>query len=281
MADVDDDEGEWTDVEEEDEDLPKLYRDDVVSSSTCVDRVGMVLTVSGGVPDDEEDEEEMDLLPDGHALVQWLGRADPRPEKIQGLLIEDRTFIPGDTVARVSDDFSGTKGTVVGMQIICTLKSVSGGKVIQGISSQRLLPIHRFSPGMLAVHHPTSAAPTADAESPRNADEWLGRVEHVEWNVTVCFPDESECVVHSADPDKLVPVDARDILYSDLPVYYPCMRVGCSEKVWTHAGKQQNKGEHTHIQDQERTEQWVQWTKGSFNRSLRRKGVVASVEPAR
>jgi len=127
-ADEDEDDGEWEDVEDEDE-RPNVYRDDLVRLVGVRDKVGMVLNVAGGIAEDEQDEHELESLPDGYALVQWLNRCDPRAENLKSLEVVDRMFMPSDTVARISDPFTGMKGTVIDLDIVCDVKSVAEGKV--------------------------------------------------------------------------------------------------------------------------------------------------------
>lgn len=192
--------------------IASVYRQDVIQHASEEGVFGLVTKVAGDSDSDSdnEDQDDAESLSGDHARVIWSNLSETN-EKIEDLVVVDRSFLHGDIVAAVSDP-KGQIGTVVNVEILVDLKTATG-EIKQNVSSRKLRPIRAFAEGDYVLHGP-----------------WLGRVVEVVDNVTVLFDDGSKCKIMRADPERLMPV-SRSLLGDTDYDYYPGQRVRGSSSV--------------------------------------------------
>ncbi|KAJ3690378.1 hypothetical protein LUZ61_019542 [Rhynchospora tenuis] len=158
----------------------------------------------GGASPKVSDIDDLDSLDDGMIRVSWLDNTFTT-EDITCVTVVDRSFLPGDIVASVSDP-TGQLGQVVDVDITVDLRT-GNGDMLRGVSSRGLKRVTEFTVGDFVV-----------------SGCWLGRVDEVIDNVTVLFDDGSVCKVNRADPLRLKPV-VKPIFEDTSFPYYPGQRV--------------------------------------------------------
>lgn len=192
--------------------IASVYRQDVIQHASEEGVFGLVTKVAGDSDSDSdnEDQDDAESLSGDHARVIWSNLSETN-EKIEDLVVVDRSFLHGDIVAAVSDP-KGQTGTVVNVEILVDLKTATG-EIKPNVSSRKLRPIRAFAEGDNVLHGP-----------------WLGRVVEVVDNVTVLFDDGSKCKIMRADPERLMPV-SRSLLGDTDYAYYPGQPVRGSSSV--------------------------------------------------
>lgn len=192
--------------------IASVYRQDVIQRASEEGVFGLVTKVSGDSDSDsdKEDQDDAESLSEDQARVIWSDLSETN-EKIEDIVVVDRSFLHGDIVATVSDP-KGQTGTVVNVEILVDLKTATG-EIKPNVLSRRLRPIRAFAEGDYVLHGP-----------------WLGRVVEVVDNVTVLFDDGSKCKIMRADPERLMPV-SRSLLGDTDYAYYPGQRVRGSSSV--------------------------------------------------
>eukprot|EP01018_Ginkgo_biloba_P039771 Gb_41014 [translate_table: standard] len=133
---------------------------------------------------DKEDQDEVVL--EDHALIIWTN-LEETTEKIQDIVVVDRSFLHDDIVAAVSNP-CGLTCPVVKAHRTIDLKT-PGGEIKTYISSKKLRRIRAFVEGDYVLHEP-----------------WLGRVVKVVDNVTISFDDGFKCKITRDDPKRLMPI---------------------------------------------------------------------------
>lgn len=210
-----------------------LYREDILQISEQEGLVQMETKIVGdsdldSSSSDSEDQDESESMFEDNAQIIWTSLAETI-EKIDDILVVDRTFLYGDIVASVSDP-SGQTGTVVNVDLIVDLKSPSG-EIIRNIDSKNLVRLCPFLVGDYVTYGP-----------------WLGRVDDVVQNVTVLFDDNAKCKIKKADPGYLIPL-CHNVIEDENYPYYPGQRVrGSSSAVFKDAQWLQGIRKAAHIE---------------------------------
>lgn len=193
--------------------IASVYRSDVVQSRAEEGVFGMVTRVAGDSDSSDSDTEEDDdaeSVSGDHARVVWSNFVETT-EKLEDLVVVDRSFMHGDIVASISDP-KGQTGTVVGIDLFVDLKMPSG-EVKTDVPSRKLKRIRAFTEEDYVLY-----------------ESWLGRVVEVIDNVTVLFDDGSKCKVMRADPERLTSVSKNVFEDTNFP-YYPGQRVRATSSV--------------------------------------------------
>ncbi|XP_057848632.2 probable ubiquitin-conjugating enzyme E2 23, partial [Cryptomeria japonica] len=198
--------------------IASVYRSDVVQSRSEEGVFGMVTRVAGDSDSsdyDNEEEDDVESISGDHARVVWSNLVETT-EKLEDLIVVDRSFMHGDIVASISDP-KGQTGTVVSIDLFVDLKMPSGEIKID-VPSRKLKRIKAFTEEDYVLR-----------------DSWLGRVDEVVDNVTVLFDDGSKCKVMRADPECLMSV-SKNVFEDTIFPYYPGQRVrGTSSVVFKSA----------------------------------------------
>jgi len=106
--------------------IASVYRQDVIQHASEEGVFGLVTKVAGDSDSDSdnEDQDDAESLSGDHARVIWSNLSETN-EKIEDLVVVDRSFLHGDIVAAVSDP-KGQTGTVVNVEILVDLKTATG-----------------------------------------------------------------------------------------------------------------------------------------------------------
>ncbi|XP_059070618.1 probable ubiquitin-conjugating enzyme E2 23 [Cryptomeria japonica] len=180
--------------------IASVYRSDVVQSRLEEGVFGMVTRVVGDSDSSDYDngeEDDVESVLGDHARVVWSNLVETT-EKVEDLIVVDRSFIHGDIVASILDP-KGQIGTVVCIDLFVDLK----------------MPF-----GEIKIDVPSKK---------------LKRVDEVVYNVTVLFDDGSKCKVMRVDPERLMSV-SKNVFEDTIFPYYPgqCVR-GTSSVVFKSA----------------------------------------------
>eukprot|EP01018_Ginkgo_biloba_P024451 Gb_34908 [translate_table: standard] len=137
--------------------------------------------------DSSSDNEDQDnVVSDDHARIIWTNLKETT-EKIEDIVVVDRSFLHDDIIAAVSGP-SGQTCTVFKVHLTIDLRT-PGGEIKMYISSKKLRGIRGFAKGDYVLHGP-----------------WLGRVVEVVDNVTISFDDGFKCKITRVDPERLMPI---------------------------------------------------------------------------
>eukprot|EP01018_Ginkgo_biloba_P002992 Gb_20208 [translate_table: standard] len=157
------------------------------------------------VADNSSDNEDQDdAISDDHARIIWTN-LEETTEKIEDIVLADRSFLHDYIVAAVSDP-SGQTCTVVKVHLNIDLK-IPGGEIKIDISNKKLRRIRAFAEGDYILHEP-----------------WLGRVVEVVDNVTISFDDGFKCKTTRDDPEHLMPI-SKNLLEDTQYPYHPGQHV--------------------------------------------------------
>ena len=251
-----------------------LFSDDVVSNNNDPSRIGVITRTA---VEDEEDEDDYDdergedeqadedRIPPDHARVLWLppdlwlpnhpAAAQAEQERATGfssvvhvhtLSLVDRSLLHGDVVVRSSDSL-GQMGHVVDVSVLLDL-TLSATRTLTSVPSTRLSFIHPFQSGVYVT---------------ANNGLWLGFVDECWCDVSLRFPDGSECTVAAAGGrDLRDPRHSDDMMVEESKnMFYPGQELTGRSAVWKQA----------------------EWHKGNKSSPARfnHTGVVYRIRPAR
>ncbi|XP_064618158.1 LOW QUALITY PROTEIN: (E3-independent) E2 ubiquitin-conjugating enzyme UBE2O-like [Liolophura sinensis] len=188
----------------------RLFEEDEVCVSTSEKGIlyGLVTQNSEYVSSDEDSDSEdtPQRVKRGTVEVTWHpggeGKEVILPEK--DLCLADRSLMPGDVVRRLIEGKDSQRGYVVDLQGQSHLRVLGVDKYIYDVSTKDVMPLQMVEtdPGDVTM------------------DSWVGKVDSIDRNLTLRFPDGARCEVPEAQLYTFVDaVDKRKP--SEYCVYYP------------------------------------------------------------
>ncbi|XP_048248264.1 (E3-independent) E2 ubiquitin-conjugating enzyme-like [Haliotis rufescens] len=144
---------------------------------------GLVLENSEFLSSDEESDDLPGQIKNGTVRVAWHPDGKETVVQEDKVILVDRSLMPGDVVRRLILNEDSQRGYVKDMNVTCHLHILGTDKYIYNIDSKSLDPITEFDtdPGEVTL------------------DSWVGRIETVNEDVTLLFPDGARCVISDSD----------------------------------------------------------------------------------
>ncbi|CAL1526363.1 unnamed protein product [Lymnaea stagnalis] len=131
--------------------------------------------------DDEVDKTE-DRLQKGMVRVAWHPTGKETVVAEDNVHLIDRSLMPGDVVRCLVPGQDTQCGFVMDMDVKCHLHVLRTNKYIYDVDSKDLVPLQKFESGQEVL-----------------LDSWLGRVETVNYELIIVFPDGARCQVDEDD----------------------------------------------------------------------------------
>ncbi|XP_072340006.1 (E3-independent) E2 ubiquitin-conjugating enzyme isoform X2 [Scyliorhinus torazame] len=171
-----------------------LFVDDLVSGTyKGALRHGIVGLIHGEVSSgessdtDEEGTGRERPLKKGYVRVQWYPEGGKQDVKETKLKLEDRSLMPRDLVRRMGKNTDNQCGTVIDVNMECTLKILGTNYILHPVNSRDLQHIWPFVYGDYIAF-----------------DCWLGKVDNIVAQLILKLSNGARCSMSTSDGSKLV-----------------------------------------------------------------------------
>ncbi|XP_007910264.1 (E3-independent) E2 ubiquitin-conjugating enzyme UBE2O [Callorhinchus milii] len=204
-----------------------LFVDDLVSGTyRGALRHGIVGLIHGEVSSgDSSDSDSEGLgrerpLKKGFVRVQWYPEGGKQDVKETKLKLEDRSLMPRDLVRRIGPNADSQCGTVVDVNMECTLKILGTNYILHPVNSRDLLHIWPFTYGDYIAY-----------------DCWLGKVDNLLAQLVLKLSNGARCLMNTTDGSKLVDlcphVSDSGLFFDESYGFYPGQMLFGAAKVFS------------------------------------------------
>ncbi|XP_041363558.1 (E3-independent) E2 ubiquitin-conjugating enzyme UBE2O-like [Gigantopelta aegis] len=143
---------------------------------------GLVLENAEFISSDEEGDELPGQITKGSVRVAWHPDGKETVVEEDKVMLADRSLMPGDVVRHLDDNEDSQAGFVEDMSVTCHLHVLGTDKYIYNVNSKDLIyPKYDTDPGDVTY------------------GPWLGRIDAVNEEYVLQFPDGARCVINDND----------------------------------------------------------------------------------